>query len=272
MIIYPLPPHTKSGFSLVELSIVLVILGLLTGGILAGQSLIRAAELRSIIRDADKYQVAITSFRDKYFALPGDMTNATAFWGTDPDGCPAHTNRVAKIATCNGNGNGAVGPTGVSGITPAANEEAERPRAWQQLANAGLVEGSYTGVSGANVSTNDLTPGENIPAGRISGTGYSFVYAGNPSGMTNYYDASYGNAFVYGTAIATDFTYGAAIKPEEAWNIDSKIDDSKPAYGRVMAFKPALISNCSSNATASSADYMLTHTGASCSLILKTGL
>ncbi|MBN9993879.1 prepilin-type N-terminal cleavage/methylation domain-containing protein, partial [Listeria monocytogenes] len=75
--IYP----AKPGFSLIELSIVLVILGLLTGGILAGQSLIRAAELRSVGEEYQKNRTAVATFRDKYFAIPGDMTNATSFWG-----------------------------------------------------------------------------------------------------------------------------------------------------------------------------------------------
>ena len=70
------------GFSLVELSIVLVILGLLTGGILAGQSLIRASELRAATAEYQRYATSIQSFRDKYMALPGDMTNATRFWGS----------------------------------------------------------------------------------------------------------------------------------------------------------------------------------------------
>ena len=68
-----------SAFSLVELSIVLVILGLLVGGVLSGQSLIRAAELRSVTTEYSRYTTAISSFRDKYFALPGDMSNATSF-------------------------------------------------------------------------------------------------------------------------------------------------------------------------------------------------
>ena len=71
----------KNGFSLVELSIVLVILGLLTGGILGGQALIRAAELRAATTESQRYLAAINSFRDKYFALPGDMAIATRFWG-----------------------------------------------------------------------------------------------------------------------------------------------------------------------------------------------
>jgi prepilin-type N-terminal cleavage/methylation domain-containing protein len=60
----------RRGFSLVELSIVLVILGLLTGGILTGQNLIRAAELRSAVTELQRHQASTQSFRDKYFAIP----------------------------------------------------------------------------------------------------------------------------------------------------------------------------------------------------------
>ncbi len=99
-----------NGFSLVELSIVLVILGLLTGGILSGQNLIRAAELRAVTTEFSAYQTAVMTFKDKYFALPGDMRNATDFWGSAGgsgvigDGCEAGT--PTGTQTCNGNGDG----------------------------------------------------------------------------------------------------------------------------------------------------------------------
>ncbi|MFZ4540565.1 MAG: pilus assembly FimT family protein [Rickettsiales bacterium] len=71
----------QRAFSLVELSIVLVILGLLVGGILSGQALIRASELRAVVTEYNRHAVDTKTFRDKYFALPGDMANATSFWG-----------------------------------------------------------------------------------------------------------------------------------------------------------------------------------------------
>lgn len=110
----------RHGFSLVELSIVLVILGLLVGGVLTGQSLIRAAELRSVSTEFAKYQAAVNTFRDKYFALPGDMNNATSFWGKDNVACAAHTGTAATPGTCNGDGNGLS-----EYIAPAANANAE---------------------------------------------------------------------------------------------------------------------------------------------------
>ena len=103
----------RQGFSLVELSIVLVILGLLTGGILAGQSLIRASQLRAVTTEHDRYVAAVQTFRDKYFALPGDMTNATKFWGAadggDGIGFDCRGAETADIRTCNGNGDGRIG-------------------------------------------------------------------------------------------------------------------------------------------------------------------
>jgi prepilin-type N-terminal cleavage/methylation domain-containing protein len=76
----------KKGFTLVELSIVLVILGLLAGGVLAGQSLIRAAELRSVTTQLEQYSTAIYAFRDRYFAIPGDEEFARRAWHAVIDG------------------------------------------------------------------------------------------------------------------------------------------------------------------------------------------
>jgi len=67
----------SAGFSLLELSIVLVIIGLIAGGIVAGSSMIRAAELRAVLTELTQYQTATNTFRDKYLGLPGDLRNAT---------------------------------------------------------------------------------------------------------------------------------------------------------------------------------------------------
>ncbi len=101
----------RAGFSLIELSIVLVILGLLTGGILTGQNLIRAAELRSVTTEFQTYQTAVMTFRDKYFALPGDMRNATDFWGSaggGGQGAACSSANATTGSTCNGDGNGQI--------------------------------------------------------------------------------------------------------------------------------------------------------------------
>jgi prepilin-type N-terminal cleavage/methylation domain-containing protein len=232
-------------FSLVELSIVLVILGLLVGGVLSGQSLIRAAELRSNIADMSRHQAAFQSFRDKYFALPGDMANATQFWGTDTvSACsttPVAGDRVGKTATCDGNGNGQ--------IQQAAPASPEMFRVWQHLANAGLIEGSYTGVAGT-FSAQDHDPGINAPALKGGNSfGVSVYYLGSlPAGYATAYlfEGDYGNAFGYGYCNGYDCV-SPGIKPEDAWNIDTKLDDGKPGTGKIITRVSCAVAGCLPN-------------------------
>ena len=105
-------------FSLVELSIVLVILGLLTGGVLTGQSLIKAAELRSVTTELNQWQTVVNTFKGKYFAIPGDMSNAHLFWGSAggsgfiDDGCESATGTGTQ--TCSGDGNGLLDQRGTT--------------------------------------------------------------------------------------------------------------------------------------------------------------
>ncbi len=220
----------KTGFSLVELSIVLVILGLLTGGILTGQNLIRAAELRSAVTEFQAFQTAANTFHDKYFALPGDMTNATDFWGEAASGtsCKAST----APGTCNGNGNGVVDRY-------AGGESNELLRFWQQLSLAGLIEGTYTGaiVDASASDYHDSHPGVNVPTSRIgSSAGWSILNLGNltAGGFYGYFDGEYGMTMTLGITNGDNWTLSPILIPEEAWNIDTKIDDGKPARGKLV--------------------------------------
>lgn len=212
----------RHGFSLVELSIVLVILGLLTGGILAGQSLIRASELRSVSTDYQRYLAATLAFRDKYFALPGDMANATSFWtsaggtGSDSTCQNAPTNGTA---TCDGDGNGIV-----ANITTGSKESF---RYWQHLTNAGLIEGNYNGKLGG-------TLGLNLPKSKINNAYFYPWQGGYYPGDIYTFAGDYGNNIYRFTSI----TAGAApFAPEEAWNLDTKLDDGKPGGGSIYTYK-----------------------------------
>jgi len=251
----------KHAFSLVELSIVLVILGLLTGGILGGQSLIRAAELRSLSTDATRYTTAVYTFRDKYFALPGDMTNATAFWGAAPD-CSAQT--ASGSATCNGNGNGQMT---WSGTYP---ERAEIFTFWQQLANAGLIEGSYNGVRGPGTFPAATVPGTNAPRTRIS-NGCWTVYNTSSTTSFNLTTSNQSNAFIAGglggSSPNNDYCHAAFIRAEELWNIDTKMDDGLPGQGTIVTWNQTRLPNCGSTNDPATAVYNLSNTAMSCSLI-----
>lgn len=250
----------KRGFSLVELSIVLVILGLLVGGVLSGQALIRAAELRSVTTEYGRYTSAVQSFRDKYFALPGDMNNATAFWGAAAN-CPGtSTQGSTDKSTCNGDGNGSV-------LTSAASRE--HFRFWQHLVNAGLIEGSYNGVPGSADSLCSTTA--NVPKSKL-GTGLWFVYDyGAISGNGSVFDGIYNNSFELGAPSACQHPYNALVKPEEVWNIDTKIDDGKPATGKLVVRAVNGLNTCTDTATTSTltASYLLSSSTISCGFIFR---
>lgn len=265
--------HTK-GFSLVELSIVLVILGLLTGGILAGQSLIRASELRALTSEAQRYQAAVNTFRDKYFALPGDFRDATRFWARLNTNSDCVSNAGLAVAgspgACDGTGNGAVETPGT-----AVGYAYETYQFWRQLALAGLIEGSYTGISGTHGY--DATGGSNIPASKISQGGWLAWSKGIAAAGSSQFVMDYGNAFNFGRrSSATVFTRQASLlRPEELWNLDTKMDDGRPAYGNIIAYGwGTLVGDnlCTINAADEydlDADYNLTYNTQICGFWLR---
>ena len=229
MSIYPVDrPSANHAFSLVELSIVLVILGLLTGGILAGQSLIRAAELRSVSADYARFATSVQTFRDKYLRLPGDMNNATAFWGDDSINCGDVAVTDGTPGTCNGNADGQIT------FATGPNRPAEAFQFWKQLALAGLVEGTYSGLSGSGGAGHAVI-GTNVPRGRLSNSGFTPSYFDNSGGSVADYAVNFRNQMTFGATNTGFDTSAAILKPEEAWNIDTKMDDGRPGNGSIIA-------------------------------------
>lgn len=265
----------KRGFSLVELSIVLVILGLLVGGVLSGQALIKAAELRSISTDFQKYYAATQSFRDKYFALPGDITNATAFWGISAgatgNDATCGDSLSTGVATCNGDGDGNFSTIG-------STSTYENHRYWQHMANAGLIEGKFTGTGTFPASRiTGSYPGINAPILRIARTTFQIMNLTRNAGMAaDYFEASFTYGYYFGTVTCTTGCgpNEAALTPEEAWNIDTKMDDGKPSYGKVQTYRrggpgiPASSQNCATTAVTATAAYDLATNTKLCALQL----
>ncbi len=268
----PHAPRPSQGFSLVELSIVLVILGLLTGGILTGQNLIRAAELRSVTTEFQAYQTAVNTFRDKYFAIPGDMINATDFWGQGAN-CPgANTDERTTPATCNGDGDGVIDRSA------SFNEVFTF---WQHLANAGLIEGQYSAVPVDSSTANPTTIGGwNVPASKLANASWSIEYLGEVDVSTNLWiDGSYGNALLFGGDISSGVPTAAILSPKEAWNIDTKLDDGVAGSGRIITgehfHRDCLINSDGSNfipsttVSVQTAAYRLSSSEKVCGLVFK---
>lgn len=113
--------HQK-GFTLVEIAIVLVIIGLLLGGVLKGQELITQAKIKNIANDLNGMAAAIYGYQDRYKQFPGDDNQAAARW--------------LNPAATSGNGNGQI--AGEFNSNVAATESREF---WQHLRLAGFVGG-----------------------------------------------------------------------------------------------------------------------------------
>lgn len=256
---------SQFAFSLVELSIVLVILGLLVGGILAGQSLIRAAELRSVTTEADKITTALNAFRDKYMGYPGDITNATQFWGVAGGDGTGNDNACRIVATtdsktCNGDGNGLINDPNTG---TGANETL---RFWKHLSNAGLVEGQFTQIGPIALA------GVNILQARIASNAGWWVGHQNVSGSANVFDGAYGNSMNLFQR-TSPATVRGVMTGAEAWNVDTKADDGKPGLGKVISNYSATYSDagvaCTTAATGAdfaTATYQLSTTTKDCGL------
>jgi prepilin-type N-terminal cleavage/methylation domain-containing protein len=117
----------QSGFTLIEIAIVLVIIGLLLGGILKGQELITQGRIRNVSNDFQSVTAAINLYQDRYRALPGDDPGALARW------------TATGSTTTNGNGDGLI-----DGDYNAATADTESRLFWQHLRLAGLVGGQTT--------------------------------------------------------------------------------------------------------------------------------
>ena len=89
---------SQKGFTLVELAIVMIIIGLLISGILKGQELVESARVAATVTQIKGIDAAISTFRDKYQALPGDIANP----GARLPECAAYPGPIG----CNVGGNG----------------------------------------------------------------------------------------------------------------------------------------------------------------------
>jgi prepilin-type N-terminal cleavage/methylation domain-containing protein len=143
----------QSGFTLIELAIVLVIIGLLLGGVLKGQELINSAKVKSFSNDFRNIPVFVYGYQDKFKALPGDDANVVA-----------HVGATATVTTNAGKGNGQLDGRWNDAVAASS----ETALFWQHVRLAGLAQGS-TDLAAADYYSKNADGGEiGIEAGRTT--------------------------------------------------------------------------------------------------------
>jgi prepilin-type N-terminal cleavage/methylation domain-containing protein len=219
----------QQGFTLIELSIVLVVIGLIVGGVLVGQNLIAAAGLRATISQIEKYNTAVNTFRTKYNnQLPGDIdaTDAAQF------GFAGRGQFAGE-----GDGNGVIEgvPFNSAGSNSGFRDSVgEIPMFWVDLSTASLIGDSFT------IASSTLEPGSNIttttspavgayfPAAKLGGGNYINIWSKNG---VNYYGLSMITGLAVDGVVASD----SGLSVMQASSIDAKIDDGLPQSGHVTA-------------------------------------
>ena len=239
----------RLGFTLLEITVFLIISGLIVGGVLVGQSMIKSAQLQATIKQMTDIRQATVVFKDKYGGLPGDLSNAKTFWPS----------------TASGNGNGKIETT--SGTCTPTDDDAdcgafngERATYFEQLSLSGFIPETY--------KSNSLLQGTGYPAVKLHPSSGMFITGPfGPAGGSNipnypsyvtgplYLSVTvvYPN-YVSGNSNNSSFNDGAIFTAEEVYDIDKKIDDGMPLSGKIIAHSFNTICLSGSNYALNSSD------------------
>lgn len=189
----------QTGFTLVEIAIVLVIIGLLLGGVLKGQELINSAKVKNFANDFRNVPLFIYGYQDKFKALPGDDSNVAPHVGT-----------TAQVGAGGTPGNGVIQGDWFS--TATDNTAPESVVFWQHVRLANLAAGPTTLTDPSYFPTN-------ADGGRIGVESGSSVAA---------------NQFISGLS-GTYIVCSRAILGKFALQLDTTMDDGNPFTGSMRA-------------------------------------
>ncbi len=242
---------STSGFTLIELSIVLVVIGLIVGGILVGRDLISAAAVRAQITQIEQYQQAVNTFRVKYGYLPGDIKEpeASNFGFVTRGNCQNLTPCIGQ-----GDGDGVIEAQAFySAYAPVHNgyrQIDETLMFWRDLSTAKLIKEQFTlatfdhtdvsidmAVSNLNAysaSYHLKNINAYVPDAKIASNTSIYLWSGRFSNDQNNYFGISGvdNIAIIGASGAMQSHPTLTIA--QAYSIDKKMDDGLPQLGKIQ--------------------------------------
>jgi len=202
--------NKRSAFSLIELSIVLIIIGLLIAGVTGGASLIKSSELRSAMGEARGYSVAVNAFYTQFDAYPCDF-------GTPISAGDTPGNEDSRI------------------FYQVAGGTAEGHEAFRDLFTIGAITDNTLTYGAASAVS--MAPGTNLPESKIKSAGWAFDNNGvtNVVVLTGTTSATVPDGTNALNASGTTSIFTAVLTPTDALSIDRKSDDGASISGDVRA-------------------------------------
>jgi prepilin-type N-terminal cleavage/methylation domain-containing protein len=261
----------NSGFTILEISIVLVIVGLLVAGVLGGQEIIKSMKINGTIAQMNEITAAANSFKLKYDSLPGDMPDATDYWGATDTGelnggstfdDPCNLYNEQTKTTCNGNGSGLIGNS--------SGSSSESLIFWQHLKISEIYKKSNLPTSSV---ASDCLGGNNYCGVKTKLNDKVIINIQYQPEFSDIRDQlkKYKNMYMLAENVDMDsgvYFTNSITTAEDSYFIDSKIDDGMPTSGGVTTW------DGSSGSCRDSSDppkYDISNTSNKCGLAIVSG-